>query len=330
MVVAEFALDQPGWLLLWPLGPALTWALADRLAWLTPGALFGARAAWRHPALARDEAGAAPDQRPRLPVVGLLAWTCLVLALAQPVRLGAPLPTLRPPVDLYVLLDTSVSMVLRDYRQDDKPVTRLTFAKGLLDRLAADFGGDRLALYLIGSPSRRLLPPTPDHELFRQLLARVEPVLAGRRAELGDALARLAADLKDRPGSRRSLALLVTDGTQPSGRLTPDQGARRLAGIGVPLYVLSVGAGKQDHAGSGGLLFGGARPAQLDQLARLTGGESFVAADIGALQAAMQAIAAQHLARAPAPPARRDPLYPWLLLAALLLPALPVPWRGRR
>lgn len=328
MTLPELTLLQPAWLLLWPLGVVAAWLLRRRLQLVTAAELFGSRVTGRHPAMARlgGDSAAAPGRR----LVPLLAWGCLVLALAQPVRLGEPLPAARPPLDLYVLLDTSVSMVLRDYRQDGQLVDRLTFAKGLLDRLATGFRGDRLALYLVGSPSRRLLPPSSDHALFRDVLARVVSVQAGRRAELGDALARLAADLSAAPAGRRAVALLVSDGTQPSGRLTPRTGAERLRRAGVPLYVLAVGAGDNSTHDSGGLLFGGARTTRLAGLAELTGGQGFAAADSRALQAAVQVLDDRYLADPGPRPRRREPLYPWLLLAALLLPALPTrrPRRG--
>jgi Ca-activated chloride channel family protein len=329
MAGPELALQQPLWLLLWPVGPLLWWLLPWRLQWLDAASLFGARASWRHPGVAQlQRETRAP--RPRGRLGPWLGWTCLVLALAQPVRLGAPLPPARAPVDLHVLLDTSISMVLRDYRLQDRVVDRLTFAKALLDRFAADYQGERVSLYLLGSPSRRLLAPTNDISLFRQLLARVESVQAGRRAELGDALARLAQDLGERSSDRQALVLLVTDGTQPSGRLTPEAGAERLRRAGVPLYVLAIGAGREPDAASGGLVFGSARPSQLQELARIAGGEGFVANDLTALERAMQAISERHLASPQPTLYRREPLYPWLLLAALLLAALPS-WRpGRR
>lgn len=323
--MADWTLAQPLWLLLWPSGLLLAWLWRDRLHRLSLAQLFATQVHWRHPALADPTLASPARDRPKPPWRGLLAWGCVALALAQPVRLGDPLPAPTPAVDLYVLLDTSVSMVLSDYRQDGQPVQRLAFAKGLLDRLAADFGGDRLGLYLIGSPSRRMLPATPDHLLFRDVLARVTPTLAGRRAELGDALARLADDLQGRPPDRTALALLVTDGTQPSGRLTPAAGAHRLQAAGVPLYVLSIGAGidtaRDIH--SGGLLFDTARPDALAELARSTGGQGFAATDIQALQDAVAVLTARHLATTPPPERRQRPLYPWLLLGALLLLALP-------
>lgn len=320
MTWPELTLLAPLWLLAWPFGPIAWWALARAAPPLPASELFGCQAVWRHPAAAHP--GAHRPAATRAAWVPLLTWTCLLLALAQPVRLGQALPAPRPPVDLYVLLDTSVSMVLRDYRQDDRPVDRLTFAKGLLDQLAADYGGDRLGLYLVGSPSRRLLAPTPDHGLFRQVLARVETTLAGRRAELGDALARLAGDLAQRPRERQAIALLVSDGTQPSGRLTPAQGAEQLRQAGVPLYVLAIGAGLSEQREAGGLLFGGARVVQLEQLAAATGGQSFAASDVAALEAAMRLLGERYLATASPPPRERVPLYHWLLLLAVLVPAL--------
>jgi Ca-activated chloride channel family protein len=329
MVLPELALQQPLWLLLWPGGPLAVWLARtgrqSRWQLSSPADLFGLRIAWRNPAAAvlDQTSDHTPPRRPTRLLFPLLAWSCAVLAMAQPVRLAGPLPAPRPPVDLYVLLDTSVSMVLRDYRDTSRdqtaaPIQRLSFAKGLLDRLAADYGGDRLGLYLVGSPSRRLLPPTSDHALFRHILAQVPSVLAGRRSNLGDALARVASDLAERSRDRDAVALLVTDGTQPSGHLSPQAGAERLHKAGIPLYVLAVGAGSQHQRPPGSLLFGGARPVQLERLAEITGGQSFQASDIQALQAAMQTLTDRFLAGKATTPSRREPLYQWLLLLGLL------------
>jgi Ca-activated chloride channel family protein len=309
---------SPGWLLAWPLAPLLWWLLRARLRWLTPDRLFGSRLRWRHPALARLEADATPPGPARwLP---LAAWSCLLLALAQPVRLAEPLPGPKAPLDLTVLLDTSISMVLADYQQNERTVSRLAFAKGLLDRLAAGYRGERLSLYALGSPSARLLPPTTDHDLFRQTLARLTPTLAGRRAELGDALARLAGDLDKAAEDHEQVVLLVTDGTQPSGALSPEDGAERLRRAGIPLYILVTGArGDTSPQAGSGLLFAPARPGQLAALAELTGGASYPAADIGALQAAMDTLARRHLDDESRSPRRQQALYCWPLLLGLLL-----------
>jgi Ca-activated chloride channel family protein len=319
---------HPGWLLAWPLAPLVSWLLRARLSWLSADALFGTRLRCRHPALAR--LGPTKARRQAAGWLPLAAWSCLLLALAQPVRLAEPLPGPKAPLDLTVLLDTSISMVLTDYQRGDEAVSRLAFAKGLLDRLAADYRGERLALYLLGSPSARLLPPTNDPALFRHTLARVPPVLAGRRSELGDALAMLATELPQAAGAREQVVLLVTDGTQPSGAMTPGEGAEALRSAGIPLYVLVIGArGETAQRDSGSLLFAAARPGQLAALAERTGGVGYPAADISALQAAMDTLAARHLDDGRRTPRRQQPLYPWLLLAGLLLTLAARPTEAR-
>lgn len=319
--MTDWTFDQPLWLLL--LVPLIAGGLWRGLSSHPLSTIFATRVHARHPLLAGREASA---ERRGLDARLLLAGGLFTLALAQPVQLGAPRQAARPAVDLHVLLDTSVSMVLTDYRQEGEPVQRLAFAKGLVDRLAAGFGGERLSLYLVGAPSRRLLAPTRDVGMFRAVTARVEPVLAGRRAELGDALARLARDLPDASGARASVAVLVTDGSQPSGNLSPEAGAARLQAAGVPLYVLVIGAGRETTSQTGGLLFDAARPEQLAGIAHLTGGDSFAAADIQALQDALATLTERHLARAAPPPARTRPLHPLLIAAGLVVLLLPG-WR---
>lgn len=326
-MVADYALLSPLWLLGLPLllvllrwpGPSLAGLMLRPVRLRHPQA-----AAWAE----REPARATPGWQRHLAV---LVLALLLLALAQPVRYGAPLPQQPAPMQLMLVVDTSVSMVLRDYELDGRRVDRLSLAKTLLDRFVADFHGREVGLVVLGQPPALWVPLTADHALLRRLLARLQPVMAGRHAALGDALALTADNFPARDGQPRAV-VLITDAVSPGGRLSPQEGARRLRDAGLTLHTVAVGAvGGALEGRPSELLYEPADLGLLNELAGITDGLSFHAREAADLQRALRQIEAHHRpAMRFEPRARlRHPLYHWPLGAALLLLAA-VPWLGAR
>lgn len=325
---ADYALLAPAWLLLLP---TLWWL------WRRPGnklaELLLRPVALRHPQAAHPlPAVEVPDTgRSWLPAVVL---GLLLLALAQPVRYGAPLPERPSPLQLMLVVDTSISMALRDYQLDGRQLDRLSLAKILLDRFVADFNGSEVGLVVFGQPPALWVPPTADRALFRRLLARLQPVMAGRYAALGDALALAAEQFPARADVPRAV-VLITDAVQPGGRLSPQQGVKKLQAAGLTLHTIAIGAGGGAlQQGKSELLYEPADLALLQALAEATGGLSFHARAADDLRDALTRIEALHTAQMPPPAAQRviEPLYHWPLLLALLLLGVQ-PWLrdlGRR
>lgn len=173
-----------------------------------------------------DDAADAPDAGDSRPAQGgaLLmlggALACAFLALGQPVREGQPLISEQrdEPVDAWLLVSTSISMVLDDYapqggigdapqgdigdaprgKTGDAKSTppgqedRMTMSKRLLDRFAAEFKGRRLGLIVLGEQPGVWLPLSADRHLVRHHLSRLRSTLGGRLSALGDGLALLA------------------------------------------------------------------------------------------------------------------------------------------
>jgi Ca-activated chloride channel family protein len=322
-MAADYGLLAPAWLLGLPLVAVLTWWLRRRGRMLPP--VVGPLAV-RHPAAARAAGTSAGGGNRRRDWLLPTALTLLVLALAEPVRLGPALPREEAATTLMLLVDVSVSMVLTDYTLDGERVDRLSMAKRLLDGFVASLEGERVGLVVVGSPSALWVPPTRDHALVRQALGRLELTLAGRNAAIGDALVLTAEHLRDTP---QRVAVLVSDGNGWVGRHTPDAGAERLRAAGVTLYAIGVGA-----TGAGGterrpgdLIYEPADLVLLERISRTTGGTAFHATDSGAMAGILEAIRTRHQADPPPAdgPRLAQPLYAWPLSAALLLLAA-LPW----
>jgi Ca-activated chloride channel family protein len=319
----DLGLLAPAWLLALPFAWLLPWWLGRRGGHLP---MLFAPLAVRHPGAGvhatEAPGGGAPDRRHwlALPVLALLC-----VALAEPVRYGPPLPAKAPPLDIVLVVDVSVSMTLRDYQVDGERVDRLTMAKRLLDRFAARFGGERLALVVLGRPSAIWSPPTADRALVRHLLGRLQLTMAGRNAAIGDALALTA----ERFGSERlPIVVLISDAAYPLGRLSPLEGADRLAAAGMTLYSIAIGSADAAAAGAerGGLIFAATDLALLEAMAERTGGRLFHAVDAQVMAEALDRIESIHRDALPEAesPRQRLPLYPWPLgLALFILAAWP-------
>ena len=74
-------------------------------------------------------------------IIYALIISCLVVALAEPVRIGERLPDPPQERDIVFIVDTSVSMILRDYVLDGQRVDRMSLIKELLDRFIQKLEG---------------------------------------------------------------------------------------------------------------------------------------------------------------------------------------------
>ncbi|HWR76157.1 MAG TPA: VWA domain-containing protein, partial [Thiobacillus sp.] len=172
-------LAQPLWLLL--LLPVAGWGW---LAWRrVSGEIQGVEApgvVLNHPALplaALDQLPAPSLRRPVL--LRGLAFGLLVLALAQPREVGdwiTPPPEGR---DMVLLIDTSLTMSIRDFRQGGREVERMTVLKDTLSRFIEGRPGDRFGVIVFGSEAATLTPPTFDRAHAVAQIQRLQVGMAG-------------------------------------------------------------------------------------------------------------------------------------------------------
>ncbi|BAL22713.1 VWA domain-containing protein [Azoarcus sp. KH32C] len=254
------------------------------------------------------------------------AWMLLVLAAARPLAPADPHDLPATGRDLMLALDISASMATADLGVDGRPTERLTVAR----RLAQDFlsrrDGDRVGLIVFGKQAYLHTPLTFDLDAVRAALDDVAIGLAGRETALGDAIALAATRLREFGGNARVLVLL-TDGANTAGQLTPTQAGWIAQREGLRIHVVGIGAERTQVA-----MADGPREtnpsADLDEdslreLAGRTGGSYRRATDAAGLSAFYRLIddlEPTDLGHADGRPAQE--LYPWPLAAALVLATL--------
>ena len=322
----ELELAAPLWLWLWPLMvvAALLWRLTG------PGTPAPLATGMRMPRqFAHPLAGllgTTAQQESRFPLWKRLAiWAalgCLVLAMAEPVRIGARLPEPPRQRDIVFIVDTSVGMLLRDYEIDGQRIKRIDLLKQVLDGLVQRLAGDRIGVVVFGESAHTLVPLTGDHTLVRHMLSRIDTDIAGRYSAVGDAVAMAVSEAGKRPAGERRLLMLFTDAQLPAGNIAPLAAAQLAAEAKLQLYTVAIGAASDAAAedGGAGLVYHPADLELLQRLAERTGAASYHADSSLALEQAVGAITAREAqTRQHEPEFERLPLYHWTLLMAVLL-----------
>jgi len=154
-------------------------------------------------------------------------------------------------------------------------VSRLLVVKAVVGDFVERRVGDRLGLILFGSKAYLQTPLTFDRKTVRTLLMETPLGIAGGKTAIGDAIGLAVKRLQSRPADSRVL-ILLTDGQNNIGEVTPLQAAKIAAQEGVKIYTIGFGAEEMQIPG---LLFNRTvnPSSELDsqtliEIAELTGG----------------------------------------------------------
>jgi Ca-activated chloride channel family protein len=214
--------------------------------------------------------------------LSLLAWLLLVLAASRPQWLGESIAIPVSGRDLMLAVDLSDSMRTGDFKIEGEQVNRLQATKRVASEFIERRRGDRLGLILFGTQAYLQAPLTFDSKTVNRLLQESAIGLAGERTAIGDAIG-LAIKRLDLESDNSRVLILMTDGANTAGEVTPLKAAQLAAARGLKIYTIGIGADEQIE----NTWFGQRRinpSAQLDEktlreIASLSGGRYFRARD---------------------------------------------------
>ncbi|TAN06443.1 MAG: VWA domain-containing protein [Rhodanobacteraceae bacterium] len=263
--------------------------------------------------------------------VAALAWLLLVCAAARPQQPAPPQAITHTGRALMLAVDCSGSMAIQDMRFGDQAISRFAAVKAIAQRFIKTRSGDDVGLVLFGTHAYLLTPMTFDVDAVAQQMRGAAVGLAGRETAIGDAIVLAVKHLTALPARARVLVLL-TDGVNTAGNVTPLDAAKLAKAAGVRIYTIGVGSNTQALN-----VFGMQVPAPdnsldvhvLSQIATETGGRFFRAADGDQLAEAYRTIdALEPLAHGQSLLRPDHEWYPWPLGLALLLGCVLLPWRS--
>jgi Ca-activated chloride channel family protein len=263
-----------------------------------------------------------------LPALRTLAFVFAVIALARPQERDARLRDLSVEgIDIMIALDLSSSMEAADFR----PNNRLHVAKEVLNEFISGRTNDRIGLVVFSGEAYTQSPLTLDYNVLTEIVKQLRTRVLEDGTAIGDAVATALNRLRDSEAKSR-VVVLITDGDNNAGRVSPLDAAEAAKALGIPVYSILVGKGGKVPFPAGQDLFGrtawrdveiAINPELLMTMASRTGGEFYRATDRETLKAGLQkvldSLERSKIIEGGASATYRERFHEYLLVAAALL-----------
>jgi Ca-activated chloride channel family protein len=170
-----------------------------------------------------------------------IAWILLIVACTRPQWLGEPIEQAVSGRDLMLAVDLSGSMEVQDFVINRQAVDRLTATKWVAGDFINRRVGDRIGLILFGTQAYLQTPLTFDRKTVMTLLDESAIGLAGDNTAIGDAIGLAVKRLKNQEVNSRVL-ILMTDGANTAGEVSPLKAAELAAENQLKIYTIGIGA----------------------------------------------------------------------------------------
>jgi Ca-activated chloride channel family protein len=184
-----------------------------------------------------------------------LIWLCLLFAASRPTWIGESITLPIEGRDLLLAVDISGSMMIEDMRVGRNMATRVDAVKYVVGEFVQRRRGDRIGLILFGSQAYLQAPLTFDSQTVKRFLQEAQIGFAGKETAIGDAIGLAVKRLRKRPTDSRVL-ILLTDGANTAGAVSPQAAAQLAAENDIRIYTVGVGADEMKVPGIFGSSFG--------------------------------------------------------------------------
>ncbi len=174
-----------------------------------------------------------------------LALACFIIALARPQRIDTTSQVQESGIDLMLAIDLSPSMDALDYHEYGQEISRVQAVRETVAKFIQARPNDRIGMVVFAGEAYLMSPLTLDHDWLLQNVDRLQVGLAGDATAIGSALAVCANRLRHQ-NSRSKIIVLLTDGANNAGKITPIAAAEAAHALGIKIY--TIGAGSADVA----------------------------------------------------------------------------------
>ena len=139
-------------------------------------------------------------------------------------------------IDIILAMDVSTSMLARDFTPD-----RINASKDIAIEFIAQRPSDRMGIVVFAGESFTQCPLTTDRATLINMMKEVQTDLIEDGTAIGNGLATAVARMKDSDAKSR-VVILLTDGVNNRGEISPQMAAEIAKTYGVRVYTIGVGA----------------------------------------------------------------------------------------
>ncbi len=163
-----------------------------------------------------------------------------VLAMARPQSAIEKTRVLIEGIDIVLAVDTSTSMRAMDFRIGNRRYDRLEVVKNVVADFIEKRPNDRIGMIAFSALGYTVCPLTLDHDWLEKNLDRVKIGMITDGTSIGAAISASLNRLKDTE-SKGKIIILLTDGRNNAGRLSPITAAEAAKALGVRIYTIGAG-----------------------------------------------------------------------------------------
>ena len=176
-------------------------------------------------------------------VLRIAAFILLVIVLARPQTQNSWKNKTMEGIDIMLAMDVSTSMLAEDLKPN-----RMEAAKQVAAEFIAGRPDDNIGLSIFAGEAFTQCPMTTDHSSLLNLLQNVRTDIAQRGliedgTAIGMGLANAVSRLKDSK-AKSKVVILLTDGSNNRGDLSPLTAAEIAKSFGIRVYTIGVGTNK--------------------------------------------------------------------------------------
>ena len=169
-------------------------------------------------------------------VLRILALSAIIIAIARPRSSSEVEKIDTEGIDIMLAMDVSTSMLARDLTPD-----RISAAKDIAIEFISQRPSDRMGIVVFAGESYTQCPLTTDRATLINLMKEVQTDLIEDGTAIGNGLATAVARMAD-SDARSRVVILLTDGVNNCGSVSPQTAAEIAVTYGIRVYTIGVGA----------------------------------------------------------------------------------------
>jgi Ca-activated chloride channel family protein len=164
----------------------------------------------------------------------------MVLALSRPQASIEKTRVYIEGIDIVLAVDVSSSMKAMDFRVKGERVNRLQVVKDVVADFIKKRKNDRIGLVAFSALAYTVCPLTLDHDWLEKNLERVRTGMIEDGTAIGSAISAAVNRLRDTE-AKEKVVILLTDGRNNAGRISPVAAAEAARALGIKVYTIGAG-----------------------------------------------------------------------------------------
>lgn len=204
----------------------------------------------------------------------LLGLAGIIVALARPQSFDNWEDSSIEGIDIVLANDVSSSMKGLDMN-DRQDITRLEVAQNLAAEFVDHRPNDNIGIVIFAGESLSPCPLTTDHTYVKRVIAEIDPTILNDGTAIGMGLGS-AVNLLRKSEAKSKVVVLLTDGENNQGTISPLTAAEFAKTFGVKVYTIGLGSNQAEvPVAGGGVIQGGFDGETLEEIATKTGGKFY-------------------------------------------------------